>query len=173
MRRIHPVISAVAAACALCALGAGCDMPTPRDAEIGCAYSAQSSRLCPGYDAAVPVSDSGKRSSLGDDEASEGAASEEGGGEGGVVSGLGAPCTSSADCASFGADYCLVSPTGGFASFCTYTHCTVTVCGESYGCCDCSASPISLVNTFPPGVCVLPMTAAALPSYGCTCISTG
>jgi hypothetical protein len=26
------------------------------------------------------------------------------------------------------------------------------------------------VNTFPPGICVLPTTAAALPSYGCTCL---
>ncbi len=168
MRPIQSVISVVAPACALAllgiVLGAGCEMPSPIDAEIGCAYSPQSSRLCPGYDAATPVVEAGKPPPLADGEMPEG---------GGATSGLGMACNTSADCASFGADYCLVSPNGGFSSFCTYTHCTVDVCGTEYGCCDCSASPIALVNTYPPGICVQPTTAAALPSYGCTCLSTG
>ncbi|MGO8995025.1 MAG: hypothetical protein ACLQVI_17050 [Polyangiaceae bacterium] len=170
MRPAHSVITAFVSACAVCILGAGCTIPTPNNAEIGCTYNQQSSTACPGYDAAVPLVDSGPASDAG---MSDGAAPEGGGEAGGAVSGLGTSCVSSADCASFEANYCLVSPNGGFPSFCTYTHCTVAICGASYGCCDCSASPLSEVNTYPPGVCVLPTTAAALPSYGCTCESTG
>ena len=165
MLRVRSLISAAAAAIALYVLSAGCTMPTPGNAEIGCAYDPQSSPLCPGYDAGLrAVVDSGPPVVAEDDGASEG---------GGGASGLGMACTSSADCASFGSDYCLIAPNGGFASFCTYTHCTVNICGTSYGCCDCSQSPIALVNTYPPAICVPPALSSVLPSYGCTCLSTG
>jgi hypothetical protein len=167
MLRIRFIISALVATGAFCVLATGCELPTPTDAEIGCAYSAQSSPLCP-HEAGVPGADSG-RPAAADAGASDGQVAEGGGG----VSGLGTSCTSSADCTAFGADYCLISPNGGFAAFCTYTQCTVAMCGTSYGCCDCSQSPISLVNTYPAGICVPPTLASALPSYGCTCLSTG
>jgi hypothetical protein len=159
-----------AIACTLVIAAAGCDIPGPNDAEIGCAYNPQSSPLCPGYEAGTPSTDAASMASRSDAGAGDGASPDASGAEEAGTSGLGGACTASPDCAGFEADYCLISPTGGFPSFCTYTHCTESVCGSGYACCDCTASPITQVNTFPPGVCVLPMTAAALPSYGCTCM---
>jgi hypothetical protein len=170
MRRNRPFALGFAALCASL-LAAGCGIPGPNDAEIGCAYDPQSSPLCVGYDAGSPATDASEARPGADARPSDAAPPEGGGeGEGGAAAGIGASCSSSSDCASLAADYCLVSPTGTFPSFCTYTHCTEAQCGSGYACCDCTMSPISLVNTFPPGICVLPMTAAALPSYGCTCM---
>jgi hypothetical protein len=162
---LSPFLAAIGAASMF---GAGCSLPEPNDAEIGCAYDAQSSPQCPGYDAGVAPApqDSGSNVAPDGATAGEGGASDAG-------SGLGTSCTSTASCAGLAADYCLVSPSGTFPSFCTFTRCTAGACGSDYACCDCSASPVSLVNVFPPGICVLPMTAAALPSYGCTCLPQG
>jgi hypothetical protein len=166
MRRTHSVLSVFMAAICGAAFGVGgCDMPAPNDAEIGCAYDARSSPSCPGVDAGSVSADAS-----GDSNALEAAPVEEGSAGEGGASGLGNSCTGQADCAGLSTDYCLVSPTGAFSSFCTYTHCTEAACGTSYVCCDCTKSPVSLVNAFPAGICVLPVTAAALPSYGCTCM---
>jgi hypothetical protein len=148
----------------------GCTIPGPNDAEIGCAYDRQSSPLCPGYEAGRPSGGdaSGPQREAGPDLADGSMPAEAG--DAAVSSGLGSPCTGPTDCAAFAADYCLVSPTGTFPSFCTYTHCTEAECGTDHVCCDCTMSPVSAVKTFPPGICVLPMTASALPSYGCTCM---
>jgi hypothetical protein len=169
MRHARYFAFVFAAFAAVSLLEAGCSIPGPNDAEIGCAYDPQSSPLCPGYEAGSPTTDASAIRSAGD--AQSDAAAVEAGAEGeGGAAGLGTSCNGSSDCAGLTADYCLVSPTGTFPSFCTYTHCTEAECGSGYACCDCTMSPISLVNTFPPGICVLPMTAAALPSYGCTCL---
>jgi hypothetical protein len=179
MRHIKSVITGLVLASITGVLAGGCTMPAPNDAEIGCAYNGNSSHLCPNYDAGVaPVVEAGMAppsTDSGSAAASDGAMPEGGGGgaaeAGPVSSGLGTSCATSASaCTGLPASYCLVSPTGGFSSFCTIAHCTEAECGSSYVCCDCSMSPISLVNTFPPGICVLPKTAAALPSYGCTCL---
>lgn len=144
-------LAATGAACA-------CGMPTPNDAAIGCAYDPQSSPACVGYEAGAPSMTEGGPAEAGESGAESGA------------SGLGEPCTTSTDCSGLAADYCLVSPNAGFESFCTFTHCTASECGSDHACCDCSKSSVSLVSAFPPGVCVLPMTAAALPALGCTCV---
>ncbi len=149
-------LAALAATTVVCA----CGMPAPNDAEIGCAYDPQSSPACVGYEA-------GSHSPADASKAQEGGEAD-GGAEAGA-SGLGQACTGPADCAGLTADYCLVSPNGGFKSFCTFTHCTASECGVGYTCCDCTKSSVSLVNAFPPGICVLPMTASALPAFGCTC----
>ena len=142
-------------------LGA-CAMPAPNDAEIGCAYDPQSSATCPGYEAgARPGAEASAPAEAG--EAGDGGTTD------GGASGLGQACTGQADCSGLTADYCLVSPNGGFKSFCTFTSCTAAACGTGYECCDCTKSSVSLVNMFPPGICVLPMTASALPAFGCTC----
>jgi hypothetical protein len=152
-RRFVAVAASLGALCA-------CAMPEPSDAEIGCAYDAQSSATCPGYEA-------------GGHTLAEPSAPADGGAAGamsdGGASGLGQVCMGQADCSNLSADYCLVSPNGGFKSFCTITHCSAAECGSGYTCCDCTKSSVSLVNTFPPGICVLPMTASALPALGCTC----
>jgi hypothetical protein len=170
MRRTRRVLSFALAAASCVHLG--CTMPSPNDAEIGCTFDAQSSPQCPGYDAggaaapagsdAADATDSAEAAVMGD--------GESGAGEASVASGLGGSCASSTSCAGQPADYCLVSPTGSFPSFCTLTHCTAAECGSSYTCCDCTASALPQLTAFPPGICVLPMTAAALPSYGCTCL---
>jgi hypothetical protein len=167
----HRVLSH-AAACTLAVVLAGCSIPGPNDAEIGCAYDPQSSPLCPGYDAGASSTDAASPASRSDAGSADSAPPDASpdGAQGGGASGLGSACNAPTDCSGFEADYCLVSPTGGFPSFCTFTHCTESVCGSSYACCDCTASPIAQISAFPPGVCVLPMTAAALPSYGCTCM---
>jgi hypothetical protein len=155
-----PLSGGALVALAAVALVCACSMPAPNDAEIGCAYDPQSSPACAGYEAGAHLPVDASKSPEGgvaDGEADAGA------------SGLGQACTGSADCAGVTADYCLVSPNGGFKSFCTITHCSATECGSGYTCCDCTKSSVSLVNTFPPGICVLPMTASALPALGCTC----
>jgi hypothetical protein len=146
-------------------------MPEPNDADIGCAYDHQSSPACPGYDAGAHVSAEASAPSHGAEGGEAGEGGEGGGmGEGGGgASGLGQACTGQADCSGLSADYCLVSPNGGFKSFCTFRSCTAAVCGSAYKCCDCTKSSVSLVNMFPAGICVLPMTASALPAFGCTC----
>jgi hypothetical protein len=169
MRCTHSVLCVSMAAVCGAAFGiGGCTMPVPNDAEIGCAYDAQSSPSCP-----RPNGGSVPRDASGQSDALEAASVEEGSAGEGGASGLGTSCVGQADCASLPANYCLISPTGSFPSFCTYQHCTAAACGRSYVCCDCTMSPVSLVSAFPPGICVLPMTAAALPSYGCTCMPQG
>jgi hypothetical protein len=159
---IRRTVSAVCAAAAIAAACA-CSMPMPSDAEIGCAFDAQSSPACVGYDAGAHTSTDASPSAAPSDGGDAGKTAGDGG------TGLGESCTGPADCSGLTADYCLVSPNGGFKSFCTLTHCTATECGANYKCCDCTKSSVSLVNGFPPGICVLPMTAMALPAFGCTC----
>jgi hypothetical protein len=164
---MRPFSKALAAAVGPLWILCACTMPVPNDAEIGCAYDPQSSPKCPGFDAGAHLSDASSPVEASSDAGSSDAVAA----DGAVSSGLGNACSGPSDCAAQSASYCLVSPSGTFASFCTLTHCTTAACGASYVCCDCTMSPLSQVNTFPPGVCVLPMTAKALPAYGCTCAS--
>lgn len=144
---------------------AACTMPRPNDAEIGCAFDAESSQACPGY--VTPGLDSG----VPPGPAGDAGADAEGGAEAGKDTGLGAPCTGAQDCASHEANYCLISPNNSFTPFCTLTGCTAKACGASYVCCNCKASPVPQLVAFPANICVLPKLGAALPTFGCTCMA--
>jgi hypothetical protein len=151
----HPAVLAIS----LLGVVVGCSFPRPDDAQIGCTYDAQSSSVCPGY--VMPpkkVMEAGVAA-----EASVDAAD--------AATGLGDACVGPNDCAPFLADYCLMSPAGSFPSFCTITGCTPMACGNRFVCCDCKASFVSQLQAFPANVCVTPTIAAALPDFGCTCLS--
>jgi hypothetical protein len=101
----------------------------------------------------------------------EAAPSEGGSGEASTeATGLGDSCNASSDCTG-GATYCLKSPTAAptAAGICSFTNCTAAECTSAYSCCDCSASVLSSLQAFPPGVCIPSGSATQVIALGCKC----
>jgi hypothetical protein len=107
----------------------------------------------------VPVTDAGPGAAL--DAASDGAS--------GQGSNLGAVCTSDADCADGVAMSCLLNPQApADPGVCTITHCNSAACGDSWDCCDCTASPV-LSGLWAASQCIPAANVSQLTALSCTC----